>query len=458
MNQARDGKGVNVMNTTNRSNSKFGLAVTSAMGAVLLASCASQGAPRADLSAGKAQTALAKGQSGKAITNAEAAVQAEPRNAAYRAMLGAAYLEAGRFTSAATSFDDALALGDNSARTALGLALALIGEGKNAEALAVLNDWDDAIAPADLGLAFALAGQSQRGVQVMSNAIRSGDNTPKMRQNLAYAYALNGQWREARVMAAEDVPADKVGDRIQEWAVMAQPEAWRYRVAALLGAPANVSDSGQPVRLALNNTPSVQQLATEAAAYAAPAPVQAYADARPVELPPIDNAPMAAVESFAPPRSEPAETFATAFAAAAPAGGSLAQAAQDALRFAQEPAVQTAAIRQGAAPAPARAAAAKQADGTHLVQLGSFSSEQGARRAWGIYVRRYPELANHAMVISEAVVRGKRYWRVSAAGYDSAGSRAMCGRVKNSGEGCFAYAEGRPLPGAVDTGVRLARR
>jgi len=34
----------------------------------------------------------------------------------------------------------------------------------------------------------------------------------------------------------------------------------------------------------------------------------------------------------------------------------------------------------------------------------------------------------------------------------------MCGRVRASGAGCFAYAEGRPLPGAVDRGVRLARR
>jgi hypothetical protein len=34
----------------------------------------------------------------------------------------------------------------------------------------------------------------------------------------------------------------------------------------------------------------------------------------------------------------------------------------------------------------------------------------------------------------------------------------MCGRVKGAGEGCFAYAEGRPLPGAVSTGVQLARR
>lgn len=84
--------------------------------------------------------------------------------------------------------------------------------------------------------------------------------------------------------------------------------------------------------------------------------------------------------------------------------------------------------------------------------------EQGARRAWGIYTARYPELAGHKMVINEAVVQGKRYWRVSAAGYDRTDARAMCGKVKSRGQGCFAYADGRPLPGAVDTGIRMARR
>jgi len=115
-------------------------------------------------------------------------------------------------------------------------------------------------------------------------------------------------------------------------------------------------------------------------------------------------------------------------------------------------------VRQGAAPRASAAAAAKESAGTHLVQLGSFASEQGARRAWGIYTKRYAELRDHQMVISEAIVRGKHYWRVSAAGYGLASSRSMCGRVKSSGEGCFAYAEGHPLPGAIDTGIRMALR
>jgi Flp pilus assembly protein TadD len=446
-----------------KSNRMIGLAVTTALAAGLLTGCATQSAPRADLSASKAEAALGKGKHEKAVEHAEAAVLAEPRNAAYRAMLGSAYLDAGRFGSAATTFDDAMKLGDNSARTALSLALALAGAGDYQQASAVLSDWEGDIATADLGLAYALAGQPERGIHVMSNAIRGGENTSKMRQNLAYSFALAGRWKEARLMAAQDVPADKLGSRIEEWAQMAQPQAWQARVAALLGAPVGAADRGQPMQLALSNHPSIEQLAAEAAAYAQPVEV---AEAAPTshhggELLPVgDAAPEVAVRSYAAPQqaAEP-DDFQATFAAVAPASAALSQVTHDTRRFVQEPVVQAVATRQSAAPKPALAAAAtKRSDGTHLVQLGSFLSEQGARRAWGIYAKRYPELANHQMVISEAEVRGKRYWRVSAAGFGRASSSAMCGQVKSSGQGCIAYAEGRPLPGAIDTGVRLAQR
>jgi hypothetical protein len=358
-------------------------------------------------------------------------------------------------------------LGDNSTLTALSLALALDGEGKFDQAVAVLSDWEKEIAPADLGLAYALSGRPDRGVEIMANAIRGGDNTPKMRQNLAFAYALAGRWKEARLMASQDVPANQVGDRMQEWAQMAQPQAWQVRIASMIGAPAGVRDAGQPVELALANNPSVEQLATEASAYAAPKSELAANDAPAAapqgpavsaELPP-EAAPQVAVANYpAPPTAEPSD-FKSAFASYAPSGGSIAQVTQDALRFVQQPVVQTAAVRQGAAPRAAAAAASKQSVGSHLVQLGSFASEQGARRAWGIYTRRYPDLRDHQMVITQAVVRGKHYWRVSAGGYGLASSQAMCGRVKSSGgDGCFAYAQGRPLPGAIDTATRLALR
>jgi Flp pilus assembly protein TadD len=428
---------------------KFALAVTTAMAGALLSGCTTQAAAPAALSASRAEAALAAGKHEQAITHAEAAVLAEPRNPEYRAMLGAAYLDAGRFTSAATSFDDAMKLGDNSSRTALSLALALTGEGKGSEAAALLNDWEDEIATADVGLALALAGQPERGVHLMSNAIRAGDNTPKMRQNLAYAYALGGRWREARLMAAQDVPADQVSDRIAEWAETAAPELSQARLAKLLDVPGGARDAGQPIQLALANTPSMEQLASEASASPAAELSPVVASAPAGELPALAAIdPSADAPRYEAPASQPASNFQSAFVAPVPAA-IVAPAAmtQDTSRFVQ--------------PAPQRAepaVAQRAADGTHLVQLGSFASEQGARRAWGIYASRYPELAGHQMVISEAVVKGKRYWRVSAAGFGRSTASSMCGRVRSGGQGCFAYAEGRPLPGAVSTGVQMARR
>ena len=55
---------------------------------------------------------------------------ADPRNAGYRAVLGAAYLETGRFASAATAFGDALDLGDQDPRTVLSYALAKVATGR----------------------------------------------------------------------------------------------------------------------------------------------------------------------------------------------------------------------------------------------------------------------------------------------------------------------------------------
>jgi len=430
--------------------------VTTAMAGALLTGCATTAAPSADLSANRAAQAMASGKHERAIAHAEAAVLAEPHNAAYRAMLGSAYLDAGRFASAATSFDDAMTLGDNTARNALSLALALAGQGQYREAAGLLNQWESEIARADLGLALALAGQPERGIHLMGNAIRAGENTPKMRQNLAFAYALAGRWREARLMAAQDVPAGQLDERIEEWASLSSPEAWHLRVAALLQVPAGAADAGQPVQLALANIPTIDQLAAEATALAdadtADLPPLAVASAPLAELPPV----VAAVEAPAPVPAA-VTNFQAAFTAPVPAA-----VPQDAGFFVRNPVVQAVPARPAAIPAalpvPAAARAVPQAEGTHLVQLGSFANERSARRAWDIYVGKYPQLSGHQMVLSQAVVRGKRYWRVSAAGFARATASSMCGRVKASGNGCFAYAAGRPLPGAVDTGVRLARR
>ncbi|QZH74158.1 MAG: SPOR domain-containing protein [Erythrobacter sp.] len=485
------------MNAMQKRNPMLGLGVTTAMAAIMLSGCATGSAPTAAVSAAQAQQALATGQHGAAVQAAEAAVQADPRNAAHRMMLGNAYLEAGRFASASTSFEDAMALGDNSPRAALSLALALTGQARYAEASSLLSDWEGEIAASDLGLALALAGQPERGIHILTNAIRGGDNTVKSRQNLAYAYAVAGRWREARMMVAQDVPAHEVGDRMEEWAQMTHSEAYQLRVASLLGAPANVRDAGQPVHLALVNYPDAPQLAAEATqpSLVPPPPPLAALDAERMSIPASGGelpsvgaaAPRQAevgLDTYAPPRAAAPANFAEAFVAEPPvASGSLAAAATETLRMVSVPAAQPASALQPAAAAPAapRASAASAPRGTvtaatpaiarpvlaaapasgssHLVQLGSFSSEASARRAWGIYQSRHAELADRELVITQAVVNGRNYWRVSAGGFDRNGSRDMCSRVQSSSaDGCISWAANSPLPGAIDTGVRMARR
>ncbi len=477
-------------------------------------------AQKPDQIAAQAQSALKKGKIEQAITLAEAAVQGNPREPAYRALLGQVYLKAGRFDSAVTSLNDAMTLGDNSARTALGLALANVAAGNNREAQAILNDWRDAIPVSDLGLALALAGDTRRGVAVLNDALRGGQNTPKIRQNLAYAFALDGSWREARMMVRQDVPADQVDARISAWAAQASPEAHRQRVASLLGTPVR-SDPGLPVRLALSASSEVQQAAAEQGAIKAADPVAvevprvAAAPVAPSELPPIDGAAIAApaelasldpvVSAPAPaPAAVPSDQFDRAFASAAPVAAPVAVPVPARnVQFVSNPVVQAVPTRAApvrtavARPVPARvapvravparavqasavpvravprraapavaAAPAPRAlpNGTHLVQLGSFSSQQGARRAWGIYAARSPALRGYKMTITQATVRGKVYYRVAAAGFDATGARGLCSSLKQRGGACFAYAAPRPSAPAlamakpVVRGPALARR
>lgn len=443
---------------------KVGLAVTTALASVALAGCATSGAaPRAEASFSKAQVALGKGEVSTAVMHAEAAVLADPRNPTYRATLGAAYLETGRFQAAATSFSDALELGDSDPRTVLSYALAETALGNNAAAVNVLDRWQDDLDPADYGLALSLAGQPDRGVHVLANALRGGQNSSKVRQNLAYSYALQGNWRAARLMAAEDVPANMIDDRIGEWAATTHPEAYQARVAGLLRVTP-IADSGQPRHLALVNFPDHGQMVAEAAAEVPSASVADGAELAAVEP--------AATVAFTPaPEAAPAPVRQTSFADAFVAPQAPVSTASD--RVVSRPVVQpipaTARDDASRAPQPASriaqnspqrrmAAATGGASATHLVQLGSFSSRANAERATTIYQKRYPQLDGRDMVITQAQVNGKTYFRVAAAGFGAGEARSMCNAVRSGGAGCLAYASNRPLPGAVDRGIRVASR
>lgn len=412
------------------------------LGAALLAGTA-YGDARAKDAHG--QAAEVKRSDEKAVQRAEQAVAKAPQDATERAALAQAYLRTGRFTSAAAAFRDAIALGDTTARTALGLALATTAQGNGREAVAIIENARDGLPASDVGLSLALAGETGRGVAVLSDALRGGDNSPKIRQNLAYAYALNGQWREARIMMAQDVPAEQLDARLTQWAISSRPELAYQRVASLLGAPLR-ADTGMPQHLALNAAPAQAEVPVQAvaAAPAVPAPV--------AELPPVQQA--SAFAAAPAPVVEPApvlsaSTLAPASAAPTPQSNSLAafdefaRPVSSTLIAPQPRAVARPASVRTAAARPIRAARADFAvadSGTHVVQLGSFSTEQNARRAWTVFTARNPELAKARMVITQANVNGRTFWRVAAASYEGSTARGLCSSVKARGGACFAYA------------------
>ncbi|MEE4201420.1 tetratricopeptide repeat protein [Erythrobacter sp.] len=446
--------------------SRFGLLLGTAIAGLALAGCTAS-APPAQVSISKAQSALEDGKVDKAIAHGEAAVLAEPRDASYRAVLGAAYLEAGRFQSAATTFGDAIELGDSQPRTLLSYALALAAVGDNAEAVTVLKANQNVIPSADLGLALALAGQPSEGVRTLIRAIRNGGADAKTRQNLAYAYALDGNWRAARVMAAEDVPVDQLNARLTQWAENVRPEDHLQRVAQLL-AVQPTADMGQPQHLALGNFPSQPTLVAEAEQQASEAEVLIAAAPRESEVMVFaigaedtrDNA----VESVDP-TSVAASSPATAAAPAPKAKSSGPRFVSNAVvQTVPERAKSKAAPTAAAKPAPTRVAAASQqrmavatgSAATHLVQLGSFDSPEVAQAKWNDFKRRIPALAAHDIVITEAEVNGRTFFRLAAAGFGARSARAMCSSVKSAGRGCFAYAATNPPAGAVKRGVRVA--
>jgi len=166
------------------------LAVTTALATTALTACTGKTAPSHSYSAAHAEQALTKGNASKAVRHAEAAVLASPRDAYTRTLLANAYLTDGRFASAATTFAEAIELGDTAPRTVISHALAQVAIGDQMGALGTLSRFEDKLDAADYGLAMALAGRPDHGVNVLGNALRGGQNTPKVRQNLAYAYAM----------------------------------------------------------------------------------------------------------------------------------------------------------------------------------------------------------------------------------------------------------------------------
>jgi Flp pilus assembly protein TadD len=420
----------------------------------------------------KAQAAVKAGALDVALGHAETAVELSPRDLGYRMLLADLYLKDGRFQSAEATFEDVLTLDPSNVRAGLSVALTRIALGRQGGAIAQLDEMPSA-PPADLGLAYALAGEHGRAIEILELAARSTEASARVRQNLALAYALSGDWQKARTTAGQDVSADQLGARLEQWAKIAQPrESWD-QVAALLGVSPK-ADDGQPLRLALAR--EADGVALAAAAPAEPAPALAAAPVRQVaiggpaaeaasqaqfaEAPaaPVAAAPMAewvsadpAVTETAPPSPDAEEADTRPVYAAA----------VESLVTPQAPVLRASAP---AAPAPRifdRAPKAKPAlraagAGRFAVQLGAFASATAVERAWASAYKRYGFTSHTPLSTTVKLPKGT-FHRLSVAGFAShADAARVCQTVKAKGGVCFVRSVAGDAP--VQWAARYAGR
>ena len=391
-------------------------------------------------SALKAQKALKARDMPKAIKLAEQAVESAPNDAGYRALLGQVYLQAGRLVSAEASFHDAVTLYPEDGRSTLSLALVQIALGKPEMGLQTIDGSRTAVAPADHGLALALAGDVQGAITMLQAAAREEGASIKVRQNLALSHALAGHWSEARAIAAQDLPADQLDRRMLSWAGFAMPRNSWDQVAALLEIKP-VLDVGQPERLALAPQPA----ATVQLAEAEPAAAEPEAIVEPPVL-------LAAAEPEPETAAEPAEAPALLAAAApVPSAGAMLQQVVFAPR---REVVQAYAAGFGATGAPAKPqyspiVAARPAvvqAGNFVVQLGAFSSAAKAESAWGQASGRFGLRAYAPDGVT--FQKGKAtLHRVAAGGFATRqDALRVCGTIKAKGGSCFVRAATKDAP------------
>ncbi len=84
----------------------------------------------------------------------------------------------------------------------------------------------------------------------------------------------------------------------------------------------------------------------------------------------------------------------------------------------------------------ATAADKAQAGGSATIQLGAFSSEAAAAKAWTNLSKRFPYLADLGKSVSPATTGGKTVYRLRAAAGTAANAASLCGKLRVAGENC----------------------
>ena len=419
----------------------------------------------------RALAALNANDPAGAIVLAERAVAKTPKDAGFRALLGNAYFAAGRFMSAEQAFKDSLSLYPDQPQVMLKLALVLIAQGETNDALAFLDFARASLDPADYGLALALAGRPADAIPVLREAAGAIRADARVRQNLALAYALAGDWTNARVVAAQDVSPAEIDERIQGWMQFAGGSKPATQVAALVGITPAAVDPGAPVGLALvKDEPQMAQ--AEPVPVPAPEPIAApvpYLAPPPVEMPvpavaPVKATPAPLLETAAQQKPHvasltvklPTPTPEPAIIAAAPTYVPPPMPLQDfpfvEVKRQPKKAKAVAALAR-AIRTPVHKALLHTGRSNSVVQLGAYGSRQRVAAAWTQITKRHPALRSYEPMVARFDSKRGTVYRLSIKGFSSQKEAvSRCGLLKSRGGACFV----RSVAG--DQPVRMASR
>jgi Flp pilus assembly protein TadD len=388
----------------------------------------------------RALVALNSNNAPLAIDLAERAVAKSPTDAPVRALLGNAYFAGGRFRSAEGAYRDALTLDPIQPQVALKLALVQIAQGKNAEAVAFLNEARGVLDPSDYGLALALAGRPMQAIAVLDPAARQPGADATVRQNLALAHALAGDWDEARVIASQDVPGSQLDGRIHQWMQLASPKHPSDQVAALVGVTPAAVDAGQPVQLALNKADPSQAIASAAPVAKAPlakAPVVVASAAAVPFAPSVNQAvPMAPAHvtlAAVPPAPPPPRTTMATLASAA-----VAEAKTVLTSFMPHNAPAAKPPKARAVAAASHRPAVRDGKSPTVVQLGAYGSPERVLAAWNGAAHKYGALKAYMPMSARFASPKGTFYRLSVRGFSGFGeANALCVSIKRKGGTCF---------------------
>ncbi|HEY4070646.1 MAG TPA: SPOR domain-containing protein [Sphingomicrobium sp.] len=453
---------------------RFGTAASTIVLASMLAGCAASqqktgfgGKTGDDVGlATRALMALNANDVSTAIQFAERAVEKTPDDAGFRAILGNAYFAAGRFWSAESAYKDSLTIYSNQPQVILKLALVEVALGKKDEAASFLQAGRQVLDASNYGLALALAGRPNDAIPVLEAAAREQGADATVRQNLALAHGLAGDWTEAKTIAAQDVPGDKLDERLHQWMQLASPKRPVDQVAALVGITPAEIDHGQPIRLALRqsgtmlaqaapaHSPVIETVAATVAA-AAPAPQPEVAEAAP---PPAAPEPKL-VEAVATPATAPEAMPAVAAAPEAPAPTPVAMIAAAAKEVTVAAAREVSTLVDAVMPkkaAPVVHHAKKRAVAAHrmvgpgdaVMQIASYRTPEQVTAGWARLTQRYPALRGYLPLRARFDSANGTYWRLSIQGFANQREAInRCQQLKNNGGKCFVreFAGDKPV-------------